>query len=53
MRRRILHLDATLRMPCFVDENWPLFRLMKLVSILINEIHPRIKPLPVNSLRGT
>ena len=46
-------LDATSRMPCFVNENWSLFRLMKLVFISINEIHPRIKHLPINKLRGT
>ena len=36
-----------------IDENWPLFQPMKLVSISANEIHPRIKPLPINRLRGT
>ena len=33
-----------------MDNNWPLFQPMKLVSISTNEIHPRIKPLPINRL---
>ena len=38
LRRRILHLDSTLTMLCFVDENWSLFQPMKLVCISTNEI---------------
>ena len=46
-------ISSISRMPCFVNENWSLFRPMKLVFISTNEIHPRIKHLPINKLRGT
>ena len=36
-----------------MDENWPLFQPMKLVSISTNGIHSRFKPLPINRLQGT
>ena len=36
-----------------MDVNWPLLRLIKLVSILTNEIHSIIKILPINRLQRT
>ena len=49
----LLHIATTSSSYICMDENWPLFHLMKLVSISTNGIHPRIKPLPINRLKGT
>ena len=53
MRRKFFStLPPHHRITSYMDENWPLFQPMKLVSISTNGIHPRIKTLPINRLRG-
>ena len=48
-----LHVTTTSSSYIHMDENYPLFQLMKLVYISTNETHLRIKPLPINRLRET